>query len=103
VARRPTPKKPKRPTPAQKAAWRGISRIAQPSTRTFGWFVRIGFRTKRDGTYAPRHTKFFGDASHGDARRALRAARAWRDGRIAADAKQARAAKRARARARRAT
>ena len=101
MARPPTPKKPKHPTPAQKAAWRGISRIAQRSTRTFGWFVRIGFRTKRDGTYAPRHTKFFGDASHGDARRALRAARAWRDQCLAADAKQSRAAKRA-ARARRA-
>jgi hypothetical protein len=98
VARRTVPRKPKRPTPAQKARWRGISRIQQPSTRTFGWFVRIGFRTKRDGSYSPRHTKFFGDASHGDARKALRAARAWRDERLAADAKQSRAAKRARAR-----
>lgn len=94
MARRTTPRKPKRPTPAQKERWRGISRIEQPSTRTFGWFVRIGFRTKRDGTYAPRHTKFFGDASHGGPRKALRAARAWRDERIAAKAKKARAAKR---------
>jgi hypothetical protein len=79
VARRSTPRKPKHPTPAQKAQWRGISRIEQPSTRTFGWFVRIGFRTRRDGSYAPRHTKFFGDASHGGPHKALRAARAWRD------------------------
>jgi hypothetical protein len=53
---------------------RGISRIDQPSTRTFGWFVRAGFYKRRDGTYAPRHRKFFGDLSHGGKRRALRAA-----------------------------
>jgi hypothetical protein len=100
VARRSTPRKPKRPTPAQKAAWRGISRIEQPSTRTFGWFVRIGFRTKRDGSYAPKHTKFFGDAGHGGARKSLRAARTWRDQRLAADAKPARNPKRTRRRRR---
>jgi hypothetical protein len=96
--RRTTPRKPRNPTAAQKARWRGISRIEQPSTRTFGWFVRIGFRTKRDGSYAPRHTKFFGDASHKGVHGSLRAARAWRDECLDADARQARAAKRARAR-----
>lgn len=71
--------RPKRMTPLQREAWRGISRIDQPSTRTFGWFVRIGFRAKRDGTYVPRHSKFFGDASHGGPRKSLAAARTWRD------------------------
>lgn len=53
---------------------RGISRIDQPSTRTHGWFVRAGFHTRPDGTNAPRHSKFFGDFSHGGKRRGLRAA-----------------------------
>ncbi len=56
---------------------RGISRIDQPSTRTYGWFVRAGFYKRRDGSYVPRHRKFFGDASHGGKRRALRAARQY--------------------------
>jgi hypothetical protein len=56
---------------------RGISRIDQPSTRTYGWFVRSGFYKRRDGTYVPRHRKFFGDVSHGGKRRALGAAREY--------------------------
>jgi len=56
---------------------RGISRIDQPSTRTYGWFVRTGFYKRRDGSYVPRHRKFFGDVTHGGKRRALRAARAY--------------------------
>jgi len=56
---------------------RGISRIDQPSTRTHGWFVRAGFSKRPDGSYAPRHRKFFGDASHGGKRRALRAAQEY--------------------------
>ena len=59
------------------AGRRGISRIDQPSTRTHGWFVRVGFYEKRDGTYAPRHRKFFGDHSHGGKARALKAAQAY--------------------------
>ncbi|HVH68468.1 MAG TPA: hypothetical protein VM716_11405 [Gemmatimonadales bacterium] len=55
----------------------GISRIDQPSTRTHGWFVRAGFSRRPDGTYAPRHRKFFGDVSHGGKRRALQAAQAY--------------------------
>ena len=58
---------------------RGISRIDQPSTRTHGWFVRAGFYKRRDGTYAPRHRKFFGDLSHGGKRRGLRAAELYLD------------------------
>lgn len=56
---------------------RGISRIDQPSTRTHGWFVRAGFYRRPDGSYAPRHRRFFGDVSHGGKRRALRAAQAY--------------------------
>src|SRR5919197_372931 len=52
----------------------GISRIDQPSTRTHGWFARAGFYTRPDGTSVPRHRKFFGDATHGGKRRALKAA-----------------------------
>ena len=55
----------------------GISRIDQPSTRTYGWFVRTGFYKRRDGTYVPRHRKYFGDATYGGKRRALRAAREY--------------------------
>lgn len=53
----------------------GISRIDQPSTRTHGWFVRVRFRERRDGTYGPRHQKYFGDYSYGGKRRALQAAK----------------------------
>lgn len=53
---------------------RGISRIDQDSTRTHGWFVRVGYHERRDGGYGPRHTKFFGDIGHGGKRRALEAA-----------------------------
>ena len=56
---------------------RGISRIDQPSTRTFGWFVRADFDRRRDGSYVPRYRKFFGDVTHGGKRRALVAARAY--------------------------
>ncbi len=56
---------------------RGISRIDQDSTRTHGWFVRAGFHARRDGSYVPRHSKYFGDATHGGKRRALQAAQAY--------------------------
>jgi hypothetical protein len=56
---------------------RGISRIDQPSTRTHGWFVRAGFYRRHDGTYVPRHSKFFGDFSYGGKRRALQAAKQY--------------------------
>jgi len=39
--------------------------------------VRAGFYKRRDGTYLPRHRKFFGDVTYGGKRRALRAARAY--------------------------
>jgi hypothetical protein len=52
----------------------GISRIDQPSTRTHGWFVRVGYHARRDGSYGARHTRFFGDVTNGGQRKALRAA-----------------------------
>ena len=52
----------------------GISRIDQPSTRTHGWFVRVGYHVRRDGSYGARHTKFFGDVSNGGRKKALKAA-----------------------------
>jgi len=55
----------------------GISRIDQPSTRTHGWFVRSKFGERADGTYGPRHRKFFGDHSYGGKRRALQAAKEY--------------------------
>ena len=56
---------------------RGISRIDQPSTRTHGWFVRVSYHGRRDGSYGPRHQKFFGDATYGGKRKALRAAQVY--------------------------
>jgi len=53
---------------------RGISRIDQDSTRTHGWFVRVGYTADRKGTYRARHTKYFGDATHGGKKKALEAA-----------------------------
>ncbi len=64
-------------THARPVRRRGISRIDQPSTRTHGWFARAGFYQRADGSYAPRYQKFFGDASHGGKRRALRAAQEY--------------------------
>ena len=54
----------------------GISRIDQPSTRTFGWFVRFGYRPTPSGT-RPKFTAFFGDASNGGKKKAYDKALAW--------------------------
>ena len=68
---RPTRMKKRRASTSRR---RGISRIDQPSKRTHGWFVRVGYHERRDGSYGPRHTKFFGDAGHGGKAKALKAA-----------------------------
>jgi len=39
--------------------------------------VRSQFRERRDGSYGPRHQKFFGDYSYGGKRRALQAAKEY--------------------------
>ena len=55
----------------------GISRIDQPSTRTHGYFVRVGYHRTRDGAWRPKERAFFGDASHGGKPKALKAAEKW--------------------------
>ena len=83
-------------TRIRRARRRGISRIDQSSTRTYGWFVRAGFFKRPDGSYAPRHRKFFGDAGYGGKRRALRAAQEYlaivQHGRVKARARRVRPA-----------
>jgi hypothetical protein len=64
-------------TRSQSVRRRGITRIDQPSTRTHGWFARVRYHERRDGTYGPRHQKFFGDATYGGKRKALQAARIY--------------------------
>lgn len=57
----------------------GISRIDQASTRTFGWFCRVGYRPTPSGT-RPKFTAFFGDASNGGKKKAFDKAVTWLKG-----------------------
>lgn len=52
----------------------GISRIDQVTTRTHGFVVRVGYKRTAAGSWRPRHQSFFGDASHGGKKGALKAA-----------------------------
>jgi hypothetical protein len=61
-------------SPARPSA--GISRIDQPSRRTHGYFVRVGYRMTSNGS-RPSASAYFGDASHGSRRKAWEAAEAW--------------------------
>lgn len=65
---------------ASKSATAGISRIDQTSTRTHGFFVRVGYHRTKDGAWRPKHRAFFGDASHGGKAKALKAATRWLKG-----------------------
>lgn len=56
----------------------GVSRIDQDSTRTHGYFVRVGYQRGKDGSWRPRHRAFFGDAGHGGRDKAYKAALRWR-------------------------
>ena len=58
----------------------GISRIDQASTRTHGFFVRVGYHRTRDGKWRPKQRSFFGDAGHGGKAKALKAAVKWLKG-----------------------
>jgi hypothetical protein len=58
----------------------GISRIDQDSTRTHGFFVRVGYHRTKEGTWRPKHRAFFGDASYGGRQKALKAALKWLKG-----------------------
>ena len=55
----------------------GISRIDQESTRTHGYFVRVGYHRTKEGAWRPKHRSFFGDAGHGGKDKALKAATKW--------------------------
>ncbi len=54
----------------------GICRVEQPSTRTFGYVVRVGHRRSAKG-WRPRFTAYFGDFSNGGKKDALAAAMKW--------------------------
>jgi len=54
----------------------GICRVEQPSTRTFGFVVRVGHRPSPKG-WRPKYTAYFGDHSHGGKKAALAAATRW--------------------------
>ena len=64
----------KRTTRKRSSLTPGISRIDQESTRTHGFFVRVGYHRTRDGAWRPKHRSFFGDATHGGKAKALKAA-----------------------------
>lgn len=65
---------------SNKSSTAGISRIDQASTRTHGYFVRVGYHRTKDGAWRPKHRAFFGDASHGGKAKALKAATRWLKG-----------------------
>jgi hypothetical protein len=65
---------------SSRSATAGISRIDQASTRTHGFFVRVGYHRTKDGAWRPKHRAFFGDASHGGKAKALKAATRWLKG-----------------------
>lgn len=54
----------------------GISRVDQEGTRTHGYAARVGYE-KTDTGWRPRHTRFFGDRTHGSPTKALKAAEEW--------------------------
>jgi hypothetical protein len=54
----------------------GICRVEQPSTRTYGFVVRVGHRPSPKG-WRPKYTAYFGDHSHGGKKPALAAATKW--------------------------
>lgn len=51
----------------------GISRVDQDSTRTHGWVVRLNYQQTASG-WRPKHTAYFGDATHGGPAKSLAAA-----------------------------
>ncbi len=55
----------------------GVSRIDQESTRTHGYFVRVGYHRTKEGAWRPKQRAFFGDASHGGKDKAMKAAVKW--------------------------
>ena len=64
------------PTTSNRSLPAGISRIDQETSRTHGYFVRVGYRKTTKG-WRPKASAFFGDAGHGGKGSALRAAEKW--------------------------
>lgn len=64
------------PTAKNRSLPSGISRIDQQTSRTHGYFVRVGYRKTTKG-WRPKASAFFGDASHGGKSSALKAAEKW--------------------------
>jgi hypothetical protein len=54
----------------------GVCRVEQPSTRTYGYVVRVGHRRSAKG-WRPKFTAYFGDHTHGSKKSALAAAVRW--------------------------
>ena len=55
-----------------KSGFKGISRIDQPSRKTFGWYVRVNYNNKQV-------SKFFSDKAHNGKQKALEQAVKFRD------------------------
>lgn len=61
-------------TSSRRPTARGYTRIDQPEKNTHGWFVRVGYFKRRDGSWKARHVAFFSDARYGSRLKARRAA-----------------------------
>ena len=76
TAKKPARKAAKKARRSSASTVPGVSRIDQESTRTHGYFVRVGYHRTDDG-WRPKHRAFFGDASHGGKEKAFKAAVKW--------------------------
>lgn len=77
AAKRTAKKGAKRARKSNTTSVPGVSRIDQESTRTHGYFVRVGYHRTKEGAWRPKHRAFFGDASHGGKEKAFKAAVKW--------------------------
>lgn len=62
---------------AARSTPRGYTRIDQPENNNHGWFVRVGYFKRRDGTWKAKHVRFFGDFTYGGKTKARKAAEAF--------------------------
>lgn len=77
AAKKTTAKKAAKKSRSASSSVPGVSRIDQESTRTHGYFVRVGYHRTKEGAWRPKHRAFFGDASHGGKEKAFKAAVKW--------------------------
>jgi len=77
AAKKAAAKKPAAKRKSGATAVPGISRIDQESTRTHGYFVRVGYHRTKECPASPKHRAFFGDAGHGGKEKAFKAAVKW--------------------------